>query len=460
MLTHPSAIRPPSIALTFDVAIPHPEICLIVTTTRIMVSHRKLNRKFLVKILFMVMSSFTLVESFLIQPPQRHRRLESLFMQKRRNVCIPLLDILDSEYADKFVTPLPSAHLPLELSSLNLYGMQLERPVHKMLIDEAIQGGDVGGAKERAYGYIVKRKSDDSLVGAVGCAADVLINAIPNDADFSRSDVGDDVPITILSRGSYRFVVKEVVKTFPYPVGIVDELMDQAPVQVERVKKDEEEEDDDDEEDDGDDEDDDVYQDLDSSELVRQTMVGLHTLIHQKLDDQNQNLSPLEKSILEDTGLPLAEHQQSQAEEMAAIFEVFQSSLIDIAPMPIDRYYAIGMLAAEMVNVDNRIRQDILTMTDGLARLRLVLREIESAVDMNRAKKVASTITDELDEDQKELKVRFGDGIILCILCVSFMTQTKLSLIIGWRTATPFMGQIHYRWDKARIFLERTRGMV
>jgi predicted DNA-binding protein YlxM (UPF0122 family) len=254
------------------------------------------------------------------------------------------------------------------------------------------------GAKEHAYGYIVSKKSKDSLVGAIGCTAEILINAIPSDADFTRSDVGDDVPITILCRGSYRFVVKEVVKTFPYPVGIVDELVDEEPLQSERVEKD----------------DDDLYADLDSSELVRRTMVGLKILIDQKLSDQESGLSPLEKSILEDTGLPLVEHQQSHAEEMAAVFDVFQSSLIDIAPMPIERYYAIGMLAAEMANVDNRIRQTIIPMTDGLARLRVVLRELESAVDLNRARKMANAITNELDEDQKDLKVRLEGIIPVC----------------------------------------------
>jgi predicted DNA-binding protein YlxM (UPF0122 family) len=336
-------------------------------------------------------------------------------MQKRRNICIPLLDLSDSEYANKVIIPLPSAHLPQELTTLHLYGMQLQRPVHKMLLDEAIQGGDniMGeiGTKERVYGCIVSKKSKDSLVGSIGCTAEILIRAEPSDADFTRSDVGDDVPITILCRGSYRFVVKEVVRTFPYPVGIVDELVDQEPLQSERIEKDDEEDDDDD----------DVYADLDSSELVRRTMVGLKTLIDQKLSDQESGLSPLEKSILEDSGLSLVEHQQSQAEEMAAVFDIFESSLTDIAPMPIERYYAIGMLAAEMANVDNRIRQTIISMTDGLARLRVVLRELESAVNLNRARKMAHTITNELDEYEKDLKVRL-EGIIAGML---FPTLTR-----------------------------------
>jgi hypothetical protein len=347
-----------------------------------------------------------------MEPQQRNRRLQLLFMQKRRKACIPLLDVLDSESADKFVTPLPSAHLPLELSSLHLYGMQLERPVHKMIIDQALYGEDKEvdetGEEVRAYGYIVKRKSEDSLVGAVGCTAEVLINAV---LDYTQNDVGNDVPTTILCRGLYRFVVKEIVRTIPYPVGFVEELVDEAPLQPQRAENNNAKEDDeaDDEDDDDEDDDDDPHAGLDSSELVRRTMVGLHILIDQKLNDATSSLSPLEKSILEETGFNTnesAEEEKSQAEKMAAVLDGFQSSLIDIAPMPIDRYYAIGMLAAEMANVDNRTRKDIITMTDGLARLRLVLREIESTVNMNRAKIVARTITDELDEDQKDLKVR------------------------------------------------------
>jgi ATP-dependent Lon protease len=334
-------------------------------------------------------------------------------MRKRRKACIPLLDVLDSESADKFVTPLPSAHLPLELSSPHLYVMDFERPVHKMIIDEALYGEnkevDENGEKVQAYGYIVKRKSEDSLVGAVGCTAEVLLNFEQD--DFIPSDGGNDVPITVLCRGSYRFVVKEVIKTIPYPVGIVEELVDEAPLQPEPAEKNDEDDDDEDDEDEDDDDEENPYADLDSSELVRRTMVGLHMLIDQKLNDATSSLSPLEKSILEETGFNTnnsAQEEQSKAEEMAAVLDVFQSSLIDIAPMPIDRYYAIGMLAAQMANVDNRTRQDIITMTDGLARLRVVLRGLESTVNMNRAKKVARTITDGLDEEQKELKVRFG----------------------------------------------------
>jgi KaiC/GvpD/RAD55 family RecA-like ATPase len=64
------------------------------------------------------------------------------------------------------------------------------------------------------------------------------------------------------------------------------------------------------------------------------------------------------------------------------------------------------MLAAEMANVDNEVRRELLTMTNGVERMRIVLQEIEEAISMNQARKVADSITDELDEDDKDLKVR------------------------------------------------------
>ena len=59
-----------------------------------------------------------------------------------------------------------------------------------------------------------------------------------------------------------------------------------------------------------------------------------------------------------------------------------------------------------MANVDNELRRELLIMTNGVERMRIVLQEIEEAISMNQARKVADRITDELDEDDKDLKVR------------------------------------------------------
>jgi len=323
-------------------------------------------------------------------------------IQGRKDVTIPLLDLSDSEHADEIITPLPSAHLPSELSTLHLYGMELRRPVHKMLIEEAANTQNQD--KERVYGYIIDTPKDDSLVGAIGCTAEVLVEARPEDADKSDSEVGDDSPIVVLCRGSWRFVVKQVVKTFPYPVAIVDELLDKEPSADNTKSAVVKSEDTDSEQDD---EEGELYDDLDATQLVRRIMVGLKTLIDQKLEARKPELSPLEQSILEETGAVAAvDADAQQAEEMAAVFDIFQSSLIDIAPMPVERYYAIAMLAAEMANVDNDVRKELIVMTDGIARMRVVLQELEEEVSMNQARKVADNITSELDEDNKDLKVR------------------------------------------------------
>ena len=271
---------------------------------------------------------YFVVDAFVGTFPRHHARLDhaSRSMATRQtDVTIPLLDLTDSEQADQVITPLPSSHLPSELSTLHLYGMELRRPVHKMLIQHIVQE-QVHGQK-RMYGYIVDKPNKDSLVGAIGCAAETLLEAHPENTDDSNSDVGNDSPLVVLSRGSYRFVVKEITKTFPYPVAIVDELVDDEPVK----------EDEDMANDDIDDDDENMlYHDLDATHLVRRIMVGLQTLIDQKLEERQPELTPLEISILQESGAQVpSPHADSQhAEEMAAVFDMFQSSLIDIAPMP------------------------------------------------------------------------------------------------------------------------------
>jgi hypothetical protein len=91
-------------------------------------------------------------------------------------------------------------------------------------------------------------------------------------------------------------------------------------------------------------------------------------------------------------------------EEMAAVFDVFQASLMDICPMPVDRYFSIVMMAAELSNVDNDMRTKIIAMTDGVARLRLVCEHIERGL-MSRAHEPATLSANEQDGDVKVLTV-------------------------------------------------------
>lgn len=338
---------------------------------------------------------------------------------RRENVQLPLLDLLDgSEMANQIITPLPSEHLPAELTTPFVYGMQLHRPLHKLILQEATES-------DRLYGHIVwKDKDSDSLVGAIGCAADVLVNAPTTEIAVMSSDgssdgstvvkAGPDVsnqalsndkeddttPITVLCRGSFRFVVKEVIKTIPYPVVVVDELLDDG--------GDEEQKDpsldgmDDDEDDD--------YSDLSTSELMQRTMRAIQNLVTQKLEriESQKDPSPLEQSILEDSGiLPLVnpvDAERNQVEEIAAVWEIFQSSLVDDIE-PSNRKFAVAFMGAELADMPNEVRRQLLVERNPTRRLRRVLKELEETVGMARAKKLATQITDDVDESSKDLKV-------------------------------------------------------
>ena len=67
----------------------------------------------------------------------------------RRNIQVPLLDVLDesSEYTNQVMTPFPSSHLPNELTTPYLYGMELDRPLHKLLLEEAIASSSEASAR-------------------------------------------------------------------------------------------------------------------------------------------------------------------------------------------------------------------------------------------------------------------------------------------------------------------------
>jgi predicted DNA-binding protein YlxM (UPF0122 family) len=369
------------------------------------------------------------------------------------------------EFDDSMIVPLPSSHLPDELSTLNMYGMQIKVAIHKMMMEQATSktginpndiSGDIFGAmkgKEAFYGHVVARTEpgSDTLIGAIGCASEIVL-AVPSqtvemnnvsggqplftaDDGVSPGDNTEDAPMTVLAKGCFRFVVKEVTQTFPYPIAIVDELLDDPPgssssssssssavVQV-QSEDDEHENDSDDEDDEDDDDYDDMYAHLTPSELVPRTLSAMKAITDQKINKKPMNLSPLEQSILEsqqgnnnggngnnmspDIMQGMANTMaQNQAEEMGAVFDIFVSSLIDIAPMPVDRYYAVALMAAELAGVDNAARKQILTTIDGVERLRFVLEKLEETISLGQAKKLTEDIVDKSDEGSKDLKVR------------------------------------------------------
>jgi len=72
---------------------------------------------------------------------------------------------------------------------------------------------------------------------------------------------------------------------------------------------------------------------------------------------------------------------------------------------PKDRRFAVAIMAAELTDMKNGIREKILLTRSSEERLRIVLRELNEIDGMARAKKIASKITDEVDELDKNLKV-------------------------------------------------------
>ena len=143
---------------------------------------------------------------------------------------------------------------------------------------------------------------------------------------------------------------------------------------------------------------------------MQRTMMGIQNVVSQKLDgiESQKPPSPLEQSILEDTGMfPMvnpADAERNQVEEMAAVWDIFQSSLVDdIAPT--DRKFAVAFMAAELADMPNEVRRQLLVERNPVQRLRRVLEELEEAVGMARAKKLATQITDDVDESSKDLKL-------------------------------------------------------
>lgn len=344
-----------------------------------------------------------------------------------RLVEIPLLDVLSSsdDEARIIIQPLPSSHLPDELTTCHVYGMQLTVPLHQRIIDHAVEQ-----TRDQLYGHIAYKPLSDSFIGAIGCTAQVLLNSPSDNAvvimqgsdefDSVSNEIGLARPKTVLCRGLYRFIVREVLQSVPYAVALVEELHDDntesevgggggdAAVELQtapsRDGEEEEEEDEDDE---------DEYAELTTTELMQRTLLAMKAAVDQQLDQAVTpvELSPLEESILQDQGI-LSQKQVSAnaarqaAEENAAVFEVFQSALIDLFVTPAERYYAVAMMAAELCNLgDNAARRRMLVCTNSLQRLRSVCAQAETAVGMARARKFANAITDESAQASKELRV-------------------------------------------------------
>lgn len=360
------------------------------------------------------------------------RLFSSQYQQlKRRNVQLRLLDITEQDS----IIPLPASHLPNELATLQIYGVQLQAGVHKMMITNTLSSAsplssndDIFAPREfPTYGHIVhKNIKEEGLIGAIGCAAEIVV-ATPSvgievqamDGDSETVGLGDaqggdfsgsgDEPMTVLCKGSFRFIVKEVVQTFPYPIAIVDELLDDDPVETSDVPIEYNDfgNDDFDDLDDDDEEEEDMYANIDSTDLIPRTLAAMKAIVDQKINTKPKKMSPLEEAILKESGVDpnVRNVERNHAEEMAAIFDIFISSLLDIAPSRIERLYVVAIMATEFAGLDNEVRKSVLTTVDGVARLRVVLKGVEKKIGLVQAKKITEDIVNKNDEDSKDLQV-------------------------------------------------------
>lgn len=218
----------------------------------------------------------------------------------------------------------------------------------------------------------------------------------------------DNAPVNVLTRGSFRFIVKSVVSIFPFPVVIVDELLDDEDNSIAQTQNyefyqtsttdDQTEMDDEDEEydydDDEDDDDYDIYEHLSPAEITSRTLQAMDAYVQMKLAEPPKTL--LEQSILKDAGVPVSVIKSTEAtnEEMAAVFQIFKQELVDIATTPAERRYAIAFIAAEIASINNEQRAKALITTDSVQRLKDILNVLESKISMERAKKMANEISD------------------------------------------------------------------
>lgn len=331
--------------------------------------------------------------------------------QQFSNIEVPLLDMTTTSLREtNLIQALPSSHLPSELTTLNVYALDLSLPIDKAIMEDALMTrgyNDRQGQLERCFGQVVYKPNRDNWIGAIGCTAKILS---AQDLDLIPPNLGElsGTPQRIVCLGMFRFIVRRIVQSVPFVVAVVDELPDNDNISETTTTTREltgretsqrsGQEDDYPEED---------YSVLTPQVLEQRLMRALREHVQQQLDLASQELSPLELSILQkdQETAELIHSPKEIAQETAAVVEVFAQYIVDESPSLKERYFALALLAAEIFNFPNRLRQYCLRETNGLERLRFVTREAESMVRMTRARNVAKAITDRSDEGQKDLRV-------------------------------------------------------
>jgi len=358
------------------------------------------------------------------------------------DVRLPLLvDLCADNSQLRYDVPLPNMHLPPELTTTSLVELEVAVPLHCMMIEDAVSSAREDLQFSCCYGHVVHSPHDEvsDLVGSIGCAGEILIST-PSAMEAKGADLAEaETPLSVLARGSFRFRVKKIVKSIPYPVAIVDEILDDN-IRDKSTENHVEEEGD-------------IYDTLPPKDLIREIFQCLEFILKRQVDRAATPLSPLEQQILENapSSAPLkrAQQQQLYAEESVAVFHAFKSSLLDIAPEERDKRYAVAMMAGELGNLPPKVRVEMLAMTDGEARLRLVLRELSSILAMESARTITKTLSLDLKkgEDGSGINKMDVDGL-------REVEEARKELNVGNPQLPPWASQIkqgvrvEYFWNE------------
>lgn len=349
------------------------------------------------------------------------------FFQGKQSFEVPLLyaseRLTEGRVVHSMVQALPSAHLPIDLTTLSVYELELSLPIHQTLVKSAIEMQ----APQPVYLGQVSYKpscdseegslSDSDWIGAIGCITQILVppTAFVTQSVSAENVSGLNMPTQrLLCKGMNRFIVRKVKQTTPFVIAVVDILHDdnkqseddgeQTYISGAKLQDDEE-----------DDEDDmfEQYDRLEPTELERRLMQALREFVQQQLMQADREMSPLERSLL--PNLPNNSNSEvdnnENPEQLAAraledVLLLLERYIIDELSFDAHgRYFALSFLAAEMANMNNEVRRKILNMTNSVERLRLVTAEMEQLVGMARARKMANSITAQSDELDRDLKV-------------------------------------------------------
>ena len=330
---------------------------------------------FLAMMMIPVVSSFATIKhtrSRQTSRPALSTRLHQLSPSRyaRRGVKVPLL--VDSSEPRSYDVPLPNSHLPADLTTASLYEIRMDIPVHRAAMKEAFS--NVSDENGCCYGHVVQTPGADVLVGAIGCCGEILVGGSKeeNNSVGSEREMDDSGPLYILARGSFRFQVTEIVKSFPYPIALVDELLDDD-VDATGVH-----------------DEDDIYDTMDPKDLVQQVLQAVDEILKMQLEEATKPATPLERSLVT---AGQAEQRQMDAEERIAVFQTFVSSLLDIASDERERLFAVAMMAGELANLPPDVRVHMLTTRNGTERLRLVLRELASILSLDSARRMTKSLS-------------------------------------------------------------------